>query len=118
MPSHDPSKADVIALLRVMEDQLAGLQRLIAQCSVMIGRIDKSESIPESPPMRSRDILNSLQAAEVLAVTEQCLRKWRCLGTTGPKYSKLGKFVRYRRSDLDAWIEQNSRESLDIRDGR
>jgi predicted DNA-binding transcriptional regulator AlpA len=32
------------------------------------------------------------------------LQQWRYLGR-GPAYIKLGQHVRYRRSDVDAWLE-------------
>jgi len=33
------------------------------------------------------------------------------LNGTGPRYVKLGKSVRYRRADIDDWIEANLRTS-------
>lgn len=46
------------------------------------------------------------QAARYLGVSESALRLWRSTGD-GPRYFKAGeKLVRYRRVDLDAWIEQ------------
>ena len=35
---------------------------------------------------------------------ESYLRKLRQL-RRGPKYSKLGRMVRYRREDVDRWLE-------------
>jgi len=32
------------------------------------------------------------------------LRLWRSQGK-GPRYFRAGKLVRYRKADLDAWIE-------------
>lgn len=42
-------------------------------------------------------------AAE-LGVPESTLAQWRYLGR-GPRYLKIGRHVRYRRSDITAWIE-------------
>ncbi len=43
--------------------------------------------------------------AKYLGVCEASLRAWRADGT-GPDYYRAGpKLVRYRRADLDAWIE-------------
>ena len=43
-------------------------------------------------------------AASYLDVADNTLEKWRVYGT-GPRFYKLGRKVRYRRRDLDAWIE-------------
>ena len=46
------------------------------------------------------------QAAKYLGVSEPALRLWRSLGK-GPRYFRAGeKLVRYRRADLDVWIEE------------
>lgn len=46
--------------------------------------------------------LTEAEAAEVLCVRRNCLCQWRHK-RTGPPYLKLGRTVRYRRSDLDRW---------------
>ncbi|WP_005036566.1 helix-turn-helix transcriptional regulator [Holophaga foetida] len=51
-------------------------------------------------------LLDSLHAAGVLNVSVLTLADWRCKGT-GPAFLKVGRCVRYRRSDLEAWL--NSR---------
>ena len=45
------------------------------------------------------------QAARYLGVSGAVLRLWRSEGK-GPRYFRAGeKLVRYRRADLDSWIE-------------
>lgn len=44
------------------------------------------------------------QSARYLAVSEATLRLWRSLDKA-PRYYRAGKLVRYRKSDLDAWVE-------------
>jgi excisionase family DNA binding protein len=45
------------------------------------------------------------QAAKYVGISEGALRLWRSEGK-GPRYFRAGeKLVRYRRTDLDAWIE-------------
>jgi excisionase family DNA binding protein len=49
--------------------------------------------------------LNPVKAAKYMGVSEATLRLWRSEGK-GPQYFRAGdKLVRYRRADLDAWIE-------------
>lgn len=50
--------------------------------------------------------LTPIQAAKYLGISEGALRLWRSEGK-GPRHFKAGeKLVRYRRTDLDAWIEE------------
>ena len=49
--------------------------------------------------------LDTRNAARYVGASEAALRLWRRRGT-GPRYYTAGtKLVRYRRVDLDAWIE-------------
>jgi len=49
--------------------------------------------------------LNSKKAAKYVGVGKDVLRLWRSQGK-GPSYFKAGaKLIRYRRADLDKWIE-------------
>ncbi|TWB05625.1 helix-turn-helix transcriptional regulator [Gluconacetobacter diazotrophicus] len=55
----------------------------------------------------SRQLLTEEQAAHVLQISPFTLLRLRVhglRGRTGPAWVKLGKSIRYRRSDLDAWI--------------
>ncbi|ACL63327.1 helix-turn-helix transcriptional regulator [Methylobacterium nodulans] len=49
-------------------------------------------------------LLNDVQAAEIACLSVRTLRAWRVRGF-GPAYVKAGRAVRYRRSDLLAWIK-------------
>jgi len=57
-----------------------------------------------APAQPGGDILNQAQAAEYLGLTnERTLAAWR-LRRQGPAYVKLGSSVRYKRTDLDAYL--------------
>jgi excisionase family DNA binding protein len=52
-----------------------------------------------------QNTLTSKRAASYLGVSEGALRLWRSRGE-GPRYFRAGdKLIRYRRTDLDSWIE-------------
>ena len=52
-----------------------------------------------------QDALTPKQAAKYVGISEAALRLWRA-ESKGPRYFLAGeKLVRYRRVDLDAWIE-------------
>lgn len=48
------------------------------------------------------------EAAAYMSVAAKTLANWRYIGI-GPPYYKIGAGVRYRRSDLDAFIAANER---------
>lgn len=54
-------------------------------------------------------MLRSKQAAFILNISEELLRKARStgylLGRKGPTYYKLGRSVRYKLEDLQLWID-------------
>lgn len=52
-------------------------------------------------------ILATPAAAGYLGLAVSTLNKWRCHGG-GPVFVKLGRAVRYRREDLDAFVENRS----------
>jgi excisionase family DNA binding protein len=52
-----------------------------------------------------QNTLTPRQAANYLGVSDAALRLWRSEGK-GPRFFRAGeKLIRYRRADLDFWIE-------------
>jgi excisionase family DNA binding protein len=49
------------------------------------------------------------EAAEHLRGKERTLERWRHTGG-GPPFVKVGRAVRYRLSDLEAWLAQQRRQ--------
>lgn len=65
----------------------------------------------ETPnPVKNPDILDTVAAAAHLHLSRQYLEKMRLVGG-GPVFLKLGRAVRYRRIDLDAWLDAQVRTS-------
>ncbi len=54
--------------------------------------------------LHNENALNERQAARYLGVSPGTLRLWRSEGRA-PRFFRAGKLVRYRRADLDSWIE-------------
>lgn len=57
------------------------------------------------------DYLTEHQAAALLGLTRARLQKYRLAKEGGPRYSRLGTAVRYRREWLDAWFDAQGSES-------
>lgn len=60
--------------------------------------------------MPDKTFLDTEESARYLDLKKTTLEAWRCRGV-GPRFAKLGRSVRYRRADLDAWIESRIREN-------
>lgn len=56
------------------------------------------------------------EAADLLALSAKTLRNWRLSGY-GPPHLKIGRLVRYRLSDLKAWLATCERASTSDRGG-
>lgn len=54
--------------------------------------------------MAIEQLLTPVTLAEHLGLKETTLRDWRWF-KRGPKYLKIGSKVRYRMSDVEAWLE-------------
>lgn len=53
------------------------------------------------------ELFTRRQAAAYLGVAEQTLAVWKCLGRYHLPCVKIGRLVRYRKSDLDNFITKH-----------
>jgi len=61
---------------------------------------------------RSSDpLLTPPEAAAYIGVSENTLSVWRCVGRYAIPFIKVGRLVRYRVSDLDAWLKSRTHTS-------
>ena len=58
----------------------------------------------EPSPKLICEILTTTEAADYCRLGKPTLERFRLTGN-GPVYLKIGGAVRYRRADLDAWLE-------------
>ena len=56
------------------------------------------------------ELVDERDAARYLGVTRRTTQWWRSVGR-GPIFIKIGRLVRYRVSDLNAFIEAGLRQS-------
>ena len=60
-----------------------------------------------------RRVLTTHHAAEYLGVSRRTVEDWRRRGV-GPRYAKVGRAVRYRVEDLDAWLASRSVDNSQV----
>jgi predicted DNA-binding transcriptional regulator AlpA len=53
---------------------------------------------------RLQSLLNEFDVARITALSVASLRRYRLFGQ-GPKFLKLGAAVRYKPTDVSAWLE-------------
>jgi hypothetical protein len=58
---------------------------------------------------RSR-LLGPADVSSMLGVPVATLANWRCAGK-GPPYLRVGRHVRYRREDLELWLDRQVRRT-------
>lgn len=57
------------------------------------------------------DLLDDHAAAALLDVSPGTLSVWRSTGRYALPFLKIGRKVRYRRADIEAWMRARTRES-------
>lgn len=63
-----------------------------------------NERTPYGVAPASSTLLTRREAAAYLGVAEQTLAVWKCTGRRFLPFVKIGRLVRYRKADLDAFI--------------
>lgn len=62
---------------------------------------------PTTPTHSASALWDDTQAAAYLSIAKNTLVAWRCTRRVdGPAFLRLGRAVRYRQQDLDAFIER------------
>ena len=55
-------------------------------------------------PTRRSELMDTEDAAQYIGATTRTLEVWRCTKRHCIRYLKVGRCVRYRRGDLDAFL--------------
>jgi excisionase family DNA binding protein len=63
--------------------------------------------MPQNNPGLS-ELFNTQYAAGYLGVTPKTLEVWRCTKRYNIPYIKVGRLVKYRKADLDAFLESRT----------
>lgn len=58
-------------------------------------------------------LLDEVELAEQLGVSRSTLQSWRYSGR-GPRFIKIGRLIRYRNTDVDAYLRSQTRGGLSL----
>ena len=61
----------------------------------------------EEDPMATERLMSLEEVAEYLGVPVRTLYSWRAT-RKGPRGFRVGKYVRYKASDIEAWLERQA----------
>lgn len=67
--------------------------------------------------MELQQLYSQDDVAERLGISTRTLERYRVAGD-GPRFVKMGRLVRYRADDLDAWLAGRARSSTSERDAK
>lgn len=68
----------------------------------------QSDNTPAGMGAAHSDLLTRRQAAAYLGIAEQTLAVWKCTKRYFIPCIKIGRLVRYRKADLDAFIARHA----------
>lgn len=68
---------------------------------------NKHHQSKSAAPRYESELLSRKEAAVYLGIAEQTLAIWHCTGRYDLPCAKIGRLVRYRKADLDAFIARN-----------
>src|SRR5689334_14938797 len=75
------------------------------QCVRFSGRFrGYRENLPTVADMQEQQLMTLTEMCELLGITESTAYYWRQIGK-GPKGARIGKNLRYRRSDVMRWVD-------------
>jgi excisionase family DNA binding protein len=60
---------------------------------------------------KPRELIDETEAADFLNISPGTLSVWRSTGRYSIPFVKVGRRVRYRRSDLEAWLQSRTRSN-------
>ena len=62
-------------------------------------------------PFTHKELLTRKEAAEMLGLRPQTLSKWASAGDYTLPFARVGRMARYRRSDVEAYVESRMMRS-------
>lgn len=66
--------------------------------------------------MPESELMTREEAADYLSIQTQTLAVWASNGRYNIPYIRVGRSVRYRRSDLDRWLESRTVRCPEVRE--
>lgn len=98
------------AAWRHINKVLAGKNRLISED---IDTLEQGQD--DAHNSEAEHLLSPAKASQQIGVSQKTLANWRCSGTSGLKFTRIGSRIFYRQSDLNAFVYGQRRDSTSER---
>jgi predicted DNA-binding transcriptional regulator AlpA len=113
--SMDNQQTKIVELLREMHlIAIKEIERLNLRVAELENLAPKPNDAPEKTTILNPatvdsaagnpEIINELQVAEYIGMSVASVRRWRTI-RNGPKFLKIGSAVRYKRKDVEEWLD-------------
>jgi predicted DNA-binding transcriptional regulator AlpA len=94
--------------LRLLSEVAGRLARHLEDGLADLSGGEPHATVPTQPPARPDVLLSARDVAEVFGIGIRTLRRWRHEGRA-PRPLKGKGPLRWRRADIDRWLEEHSR---------
>jgi predicted site-specific integrase-resolvase len=61
------------------------------------------------------NLLNETRAAKHLGLAPNTLAGWRCSGKVDLPFIKIGRNIRYRLDDIEAFLQRNTQRQTEVK---
>lgn len=68
-----------------------------------------SPAVSDQSSKLADNLLSPMEASLLLGVSIDTLSVWRCTGRYNLPFVKVGRLVKYRKKDIDIWLEKRAR---------
>lgn len=114
---HDPYADPVVKLATAIEKCLIGLAVAVGEFRESYANSSQPEAfvMPAAFKAAKPDpnrLLDSREVAEMIGLHENTLRRKRSQGEDTPSCIMIGRFPRYRLSDVEAWLKAHERKPV------
>lgn len=101
---------EATAAAELQREALVRQREVSRRCVALLKKFPGVENAPSKAPVVG-ELLSDKEAAQMLGLSRVYLRKGRmngffAEGVTPPPFIRLGRMIRYRRDDLERWIEE------------
>jgi excisionase family DNA binding protein len=94
--------SDELAALALLIDGI--VERRVSERLATLAALRDSPAAVEAPGRPPGALMTAREAAAMLGINPQTLNAWRSTKAVDLPYVKLGRAVRYRREDIEAYI--------------
>ena len=103
------TKKNKLSPKKIENAYLQMTELLVKRCGLNLSFLVSAHTPARPQNYQPTDLLNSLQAAELLGLSVKTLANWRVSGQHDLPYRRIGGAIRYQYADLQAFADSHKR---------